>query len=63
MFTDESKRSLLLPKRGAFLDADLGPLGMASEGGENRHVWIDPQGIVAPVTRGDHPAVEVEDSA
>ena len=29
MFTDQGKRPLLHSKRGAFLDADLGPLGMA----------------------------------
>ena len=61
MLTDQGKRPLLQPKRGAFLDVDLGPFGMAAEGGEHRHVGIDPQRIIAPVAGGDHPAVEVED--
>ena len=56
------KRPLLQPKRGAFLDADFGPLGMAAKGREHRHVGIDPQRIIAPVAGGDHPTVEVEDA-
>src|SRR6478672_1124818 len=33
---------------------------MAAKGGEHRHVRIDPQGVIAPVASGDHPAIEVE---
>ena len=63
MLADQRERPLLQTKRGAFLDADLGPLAMAAESRENRHVGIDPQRIVAPVTGGHHPAVKVEDAA
>ena len=62
MLPDQGKRPLLHSKRGAFLYADLGPLGMAPEGGEHRHVGIDPQRIIAPMAGRDHPAIEVEDA-
>ena len=62
MLADQRERPLLQPKRGAFLDADLGPLGMAAEGREDRDVGIDPQRIVAPMPGRDHAPVEVEDA-
>ena len=61
MLADQRKRPLLQPKRGAFFDPHLGPLGMAAEGRENRDVGIDPQRIIAPVTGRDHAPVKVED--
>ena len=62
MLADQCKRPLLRPKRGAFLYAHFGPLGMAPVRREHRHVGIDPQRIIAPVPGRDHPAVEVEDA-
>ena len=62
MLADQRERPLLQPKRGAFLDADLGPLAMAAEGREDRHVGIDPKRVIAPVPGGDHPPVKVEDA-
>ena len=61
MLAHQCERPLLQPKRGAFFDAHLGPLGMAPEGRENRDVGIDPQRIIAPVPGRDHPPIEVED--
>ena len=61
MFTDQCERPLLQPKLGAFFYPDFGPLGMAAEGSEYRHVGIDAKRIVAPVPGGDHAAVKVED--
>src|SRR4029450_5319381 len=46
---------------GAFLDPNLGTFRSAAEGGEHRHVGIEPDTVVAPMTRCDHPPVEVED--
>ena len=62
MLADQGERPLLRAKRGAFLDADFGPLGMAAVRGEHRDVGIDPQRIIAPVAGRDHPAVKVEDA-
>ena len=61
MLTDQRERPLLQTKRGAFLDADFGALGVAAIGGEDSDIGVDPQRIIAPVSGGDHPAVEVED--
>lgn len=61
MFSDERERPLLLPKRGAFLYPDFGPLAVAAVRGKHRHVGIDPQRVVPPVAGGDHAPVEVED--
>ena len=61
MLAHERERPLLQAKRGAFFYADLGPFGMAPEGGEHCDVGIDPQRIVAPMAGGDHPAVKIED--
>jgi len=63
MLTDQCKRPLLLPKRGAFLYPDLGPFAVAPEGREDGHVGIDTQRVIAPVTCGDHTAIEIEDPA
>ena len=62
MLTDQGKRPLLHPKRGVFLDADLGPLGMAAICGEHRDIRVDPKRIILPVPGRDHPAVEVKDA-
>src|SRR5205085_11003436 len=61
MFADQGKRPLLQPKLGAFLYADLGPLGMAPEGCEDGDIGIDPKRIIAPVAGRDHAPVEIED--
>ena len=62
MLADQRERPLLQPKRGAFLDAHLGPLRMAAEGREDGHVGIDPKRIIAPMTGRDHAPVKVEDA-
>ena len=62
MLTDQGKRPLLQPKRGAFLYADLRPFRMATIGGEHGHIGVDPQRIILPMPRRDHPPVEVEDA-
>ena len=61
MLTNQGERPLLHSKRGAFLYPDLGPFAVTPEGSEDRHVGIDPERIIAPVARGDHSAVKVED--
>src|SRR6476469_10949222 len=35
---------------------------MAAKGGEDRDVGIDPERVIAPMSGGDQPAVEVEDA-
>ena len=62
MLADQCERPLLQPKRGAFLDADFGSLGMAAKGGEHGYVGIDPKRIIAPVAGRDHPPVKIEDA-
>jgi hypothetical protein len=44
MFGNQRERPLLQPQRGAFLDADLGALGMAAEGHEQRKVTLEAGG-------------------
>src|SRR5690348_8955382 len=61
VLSDQCKRPLLRPKRGAFLYPDFRAFTVPAKRREDRHVRVDPQRIVAPVTRCDHPAVEVED--
>ena len=61
MFRNQSKRPLLQMKPGAFLDPHLGPFRVAAVGRENRHVGIDPQRIIAPMTGSDHSSIEIED--
>ena len=56
MLADEGERPLLRPKRGPFLDPDLGPFGMAAECREHGNVGVDAKRIIAPVPGGDHAA-------
>ena len=62
MFRNQGERPLLQLEAGAFLDPDLGPLCGAAESGEHRHIGIEPHTVIAPMTGGDHPAVEIENS-
>ena len=62
MLRNQRKRPLLQMKLGAFFDPHFGTLGGAAEGGEHRHVGIEPHAIIAPMAGRDHPAVEVEDA-
>ena len=62
MFGNERERPLLQSKLGAFLDPDLGPFGVAAKGAETRDVAAEVDRIIAPVTGGDHPSVQVEDA-
>ena len=62
MFRNQGKRPLLQLKPGAFFDPHFGPLGGAAEGGEHRHVGVEPHAIIAPVPGRDHPPVKVEDA-
>ncbi len=61
MFTNQGKRPLLQSKLGAFFYAHLRPFGVTAKGGEDGNIGIDPQCIIAPVARGDHATIEVED--
>src|SRR3982751_3591493 len=61
MFANQRKCPLLQPKRGAFLYAHFGPFAVASISGEHCYIRIDPQGVVTPMPRSDHPPVQVED--
>ena len=62
MFRHQGIRPLLQMKLGAFFDSDIRPLCGSSEGGEDRHIGVEPNSIVAPVAGGDHPPVKVEDA-
>jgi len=48
-------------KLRAFLDPHFGILRGAPKGGEHGHFGIEPQAIVAPMARSDHPPVEIQD--
>jgi len=63
MLVEQCKRPLLQPKRGAFLDSDLGALRMPAIRREGRDVGIEAKPIVLPVAGRDHPAVKIEDTA
>src|SRR5690606_18097572 len=58
----ERPHALTLTQRGALLDAHLRDLGGAAEGGEGGVVLAEVHRIVAPLARGDHAAVEIEDA-
>ena len=49
MLADQCERPLLQPKRGAFLYADLGPLGGPPERREHRHVGREADPEQAPL--------------
>jgi len=49
-------------KLGAFFDPDIRPLRSPAESGEDCHIGVEPNSIVAPVAGGDHPPVKVEDA-
>ena len=55
MFTNQGKRPLLQSKLGAFFYAHLRPFGVTAKSGEDGNIGIDPQCIIAPVARSDHP--------
>src|SRR4029453_7757786 len=57
----ECIRPLLQMKLGAFFDTDFRLLRRPAESREDRHVGIEPDAIVAPVTGGDHPPIEIQD--
>ena len=63
MLPNQRKRPLLRPKRGAFFNPYFGPFGVAAEGREYGHVGVDAKRIIAPVARGDHPPIKVEDAS
>jgi len=62
MLADQDERPLFRTKLGAFLYAHLGPLGVAAERSENRHVRVDSKGVIAPMSGDHHPSVKVQDS-
>ncbi len=62
MLANQSKRPLLQPKPGTFLDPHLGTLGRAAEGDKGRHLRAERQAIVPPVAGRDHPAIKVKNA-
>ena len=62
LLADQRPHALPVAQRRALLDPELGPLGGAAEGGEDRRVAAQLDRIVAPVPGRDHPAVEIEDA-
>src|SRR5688572_29484226 len=61
MFPDQRVRPLLRPQPGVFFYSHLGPLGVPSEGGEDRIIRMMPKCVVAPVASRDHAPIEVHD--
>ena len=57
MLADQGNAPCFNSKRGAFLDANFRPFRRAAEGGEDRHVGAEANGIVAPMPSRDHPAI------
>ena len=60
-FVDQRPHALAIAQRRALLDAVLGALGGAAEGGEHGGVIVELDRIILPMPRGDHAAVEIED--
>jgi len=61
MFGNERERPLLQMKLGAFLYSDFRVLGSAAKCRKHRNLRIEPQAVIAPMARRDHPAIKIED--
>jgi hypothetical protein len=60
MFTEQDPLALLQAKGGALLDAEFGTLCGPAKGAKPRGVPPQFNGIVAPMTGGDHASVQIE---
>lgn len=58
--TDQGPHALTVAQGGALFDAIFGPLGGAPEHAEHGGIAAQIDGIIAPVSRRDHPAVQVQ---
>src|SRR6476469_2846922 len=61
MLANQGERPLLRSKLGAFFYPHFGPLAVPAECREDGNVWVDPQRVIPPMARCDHPAVEIQD--
>lgn len=61
VFGDQRPHSLAVAQIGAFLDPEFGALGGATECGEHRGGMAELDRVIAPMSRRDHAAVEIED--
>ena len=59
-FADQCPHALAVTQRGSFFNAIFRPLGGAPERTEHRGVAAKIDGIIAPITRCDHPPVQIE---
>jgi hypothetical protein len=62
MFAEQDPLPLFQPERRAFFKAKLRPLGRAAEGAKGRDVFAHLDGVIAPMTSGDHATVKVENA-
>lgn len=59
-FADQCPHALAVAQRGSLFNAIFGSLGSAPERAEHRGIAAKIDGIIAPITRGDHPPVQIE---
>lgn len=59
-FADQCPHALAVAQRGSLFNPIFGPLGGAPERTEHRGVAAKIDGIIAPITRGHHPPVQIE---
>src|SRR5688572_11021755 len=62
VLADQGKGPLLHPKRGAFFYADFRPLRCAPKGCEDGQVRAHADCVIAPMPRGNHAPVKVQDT-
>ncbi len=60
-FADQGPHALAVAQRGAFFDAIFRALGRAAEHAEHRGVAAQVNGIIPPISRRNHPTIEVQD--
>ena len=59
-FADQGPHALAVAQGGAFFDAIFRALGRAAKHAEHGGVAAQINGIIAPVSRRDHPAIKVQ---
>lgn len=59
-FADQCPHALAVTQGGSFFNAIFGSLGGAPERAEHGSIAAKIDGIIAPITRGDHPPVQIE---
>ncbi len=62
MFANQRPLALPIAQRGALLNPEFGPFRRAPIGTENRGIAAHVHRIVAPMARGDHPAIKIQDT-